>query len=199
MKLIFGANGKLGTDFKESLDSIGEKYIASDKDEIDITNGDFLRAYVQTMHQNYKIDTIINCAAYNYVDRAETEKELCYKLNAEAPATLANIAAEIGANYITYSSDFVFNGLLTSYLYGDTTGYTEEDEPHPLSTYAKAKYILDKISWQGNLIAVKREDLGLPAERPKFSKLSCKKIKEKLGITIPDWKDAIDRYLKENN
>jgi len=98
MKLIFGANGKLGTDFKELLDSIGEKYIASDKDEIDITNGDFLRAYVQTMHQNYKIDTIINCAAYNYVDRAETEKELCYKLNAEAPATLANIAAEIGAN-----------------------------------------------------------------------------------------------------
>ena len=140
MKLIFGANGKLGTDFKELLDSIGEKYIASDKDEIDITNGDFLRAYVQTMHQNYKIDTIINCAAYNYVDRAETEKELCYKLNAEAPATLANIAAEIGANYITYSSDFVFNGMLTSYLYGDTTGYTEEDEPHPLSTYAKAKY-----------------------------------------------------------
>ena len=278
MKLIFGANGKLGTDFKELLDSIGEKYIASDKDEIDITNGDFLRAYVQTMHQNYKIDTIINCAAYNYVDRAETEKELCYKLNAEAPATLANIAAEIGANYITYSSDFVFNGLLTSYLYGDTTGYTEEDEPHPLSTYAKAKYegellvsqvmanpeltskmyivrtswvfgkasmnfvdkiielskekdelkvtddqissptyskdltndgiaskyeeakyILDKISWQGNLIAVKREDLGLPAERPKFSKLSCKKIKEKLGVTIPDWKDAIDRYFKDNN
>ena len=297
MKLIFGANGKLGTDFKELFDSIGEKYIASDKDEIDITNGDFLRAYVQTMHQNYKVDTIINCAAYNYVDRAETEKELCYKLNAEAPATLANIAAEIGANYITYSSDFVFNGLLTNYLYGDTTGYTEEDEPHPLSTYAKAKYegellvsqvmnnpelsskiyivrtswvfgkasmnfvdkiielskeknelkvvddqissptyskdlayyswellkssaengiyhftndgiasnyeeanyILDKISWQGNLIAVKKEELGLLAERPKFSKLSCKKIKEKLGVTIPDWKDAIDRYFKDNN
>ena len=48
------------------------------------------------------------------------------------------------------------------------------------------------------LIAVKREDLG-SAERPKFSKLSCKKIKEKLGITIPDWKDAIDRYFKDNN
>ena len=46
---------------------------------------------------------------------------------------------------------------------------------------------------------LKREDLGLPAERPKFSKLSCKKIKEKLGITIPDWKDAIDRYFKDNN
>ena len=297
MKLIFGANGKLGTDFKELLDSIGEKYIASDKDEIDITNGDFLRAYIKTMHQNYKIDTIINCAAYNDVDKAETEKELCYKVNAEAPANLAMIASEIGATYITYSTDFVFNGTTTNYLYNESTGYTEEDEAHPLSTYAKAKYegellisqimententskiyivrtswvfgkgsmnfvekiielskekdelkvvddqvssptyskdlayfswelikkgcesgiyhftndgiaskyeeakyILDKISWQGNLIAVKREDLGLPAERPKFSKLSCKKIKEKLGVTIPDWKDAIDRYFKDNN
>ena len=297
MKLIFGANGQLGIDFKELFDSIGEKYIATDKNEVDITNGDFLRAYIKTMNQNYKIDTIINCAAYNDVDKAETEKELCYKLNAEAPANLANIAAEIGADYITYSTDFVFNGLTTNYLYNESTGYIEEDEPHPLSTYAKtkyegellvsqvmnnpelsskmyivrtswvfgkatmnfvdkiielskeknelkvtddqissptyskdlayfswelikkgcesgiyhftndgiaskyeeAKYILDKISWQGNLIAVKREDLGLPAERPKFSKLSCKKIKEKLGITIPDWKDAIDRYFKDNN
>ena len=297
MKLIFGANGKLGTDFRELLDSVGEKYIASDKDEVDITKADFLRAYVQTMHQNYKIDTIINCAGYNDVDMAETEKELCYKLNTEAPANLANIASEIGANYITYSTDFVFNGLATNYLYNESTGYTEEDEAHPLSTYARtkyegellvsqvienpentskiyivrtswvfgkasmnfvdkmielskekdelrvvddqissptyskdlayyswellksscesgiyhftndgiaskyeeAKYVLDKISWQGNLIAVKREELGLLAERPKFSKLSCKKIKEKLGITIPNWKDAIDRYFKDNN
>ena len=140
MKLIFGANGKLGTDFKELFDSMGEKYIATDKNEVDITNGDFLRAYIKTMHQNYKIDTIINCAAYNDVDKAETEKELCYKVNAEAPANLAMIASEIGATYITYSTDFVFDGMMTNYLYNESTGYTEEDEPHPLSAYAKAKY-----------------------------------------------------------
>ena len=115
MKLIFGANGKLGTDFKELFDSMGEKYIATDKNEVDITNGDFLRAYIKIMHQNYKIDTIINCAAYNDVDKAETEKELCYKVNAEAPANLAMIASEIGATYITYSTDFVFNGMTTNY------------------------------------------------------------------------------------
>ena len=140
MKLIFGANGQLGTDFKELFDSIGEKYIATDKNEVDITNGDFLRAYIKTMNQNYKIDTIINCAAYNDVDKAETEKELCYKLNAEAPANLAMIASEIGATFITYSTDFVFNGLIEGYLYNESTGYIEEDEPHPLSTYAKTKY-----------------------------------------------------------
>ena len=209
MKLIFGANGKLGTDFKELFDSIGEKYIATDKDEVDITNGDFLRAYIKTMHQNYKIDTIINCAAYNDVDKAETEKELCYKLNAEAPANLAMIASEIGATFITYSTDFVFNGLIEGYLYNESTGYTEEKgcesgiyhftNDDIASKYDQAKYILEKISWKGNLIRAKSEELGLLAERPKFSKLSCKKIKEKLGVSIPNWKDAIDRYFKENN
>ena len=297
MKLIFGANGKLGTDFKELFDSMGEKYIATDKNEVDITNGDFLRAYIKTMHQNYKIDTIINCAAYNDVDKAEKEKELCYKVNAEAPANLAMIASEIGATYITYSTDFVFNGMTTNYLYNESTGYTEEDEPHPLSAYAKSKYegellisqiienlentsriyivrtswvfgkgsmnfvekiielskekdelkvvddqissptyskdlayfswelikkgcesgiyhltndgiaskyeeaqyILEKISWKGNLIRAKSEEFNWLAERPKFSKLSCKKSKEKLGVSIPNWKDAIDRYFKENN
>ena len=67
------------------------------------------------------------------------------------------------------------------------------------SKYEEAQYILEKISWKGNLIRAKSEEFNLLAERPKFSKLSCKKIKEKLGISIPTWKDAIDRYFKENN
>lgn len=296
MKLIFGANGQLGTDFKELLDSVGEKYIATDKNDVDITNADFIRAYIQTMNQNYGIDTIINCAAYNDVDKAETEKELCYKLNAEAPANLAKIASEIGATFITYSTDFVFNGQIDGYLYNENNGYVEEDVAHPLSTYGSSKYegeilvnqvledpennstiyivrtawvfgkgntnfvekllewakdrdmmrivddqvssptyskdlalyswellkrnapsglyhftndgtaskydqaqyVLEKISWQGELIRAKREDFNTLGERPKFSKLNCKKIKETLGMSIPHWKDAIDRYFKEN-
>ena len=67
------------------------------------------------------------------------------------------------------------------------------------SKYDQAQYILEKISWKGDLIRAKSEEFNLLAERPKFSKLSCKKIKEKLGVSIPNWKDAIDRYLKENN
>ena len=67
------------------------------------------------------------------------------------------------------------------------------------SKYDQAQYILEKISWKGNLVRAKSEEFNLLAERPKFSKLSCKKIKEKLGVSIPSWKDAIDRYFKENN
>lgn len=50
MKLIFGVNGKLGIDFKELFDFIGEKYIVMDKDEVDIINGDFLRVYIKIMY-----------------------------------------------------------------------------------------------------------------------------------------------------
>ena len=132
MKLIFGANGKLGTDFKELFDSIGEKYIATDKDEVDITNGDFLRAYIKTMHQNYKIDTIINCAAYNDVDKAEIDEKVKL-LNIIAPYKLAEFARKINAVYITYSTDFVFDGQKKE-------PYTEEDIPNPLSEYGKSKY-----------------------------------------------------------
>jgi len=248
MKLIFGANGKLGTDFKELFDSMGEKYIATDKNEVDITNGDFLRAYIKTMHQNYKIDTIINCAAYNDVDKAETEKELCYKVNAEAPANLAMIASELlisqimenpkntsriyivrtswvfgkgSMNFVekiielskekdelkvvddqvsspTYSKDLAYFSweLIKK---GCESGIYHLTNDGIASKYEEAQYILEKISWKGNLIRAKREELGLLAERPKFSKLSCKKIKEKLGVSIPNWKDAIDRYFKENN
>lgn len=297
MKLIFGANGQLGIAFKEFFDNLREEYIASDINEIDITNIDFLRAYIKTMTQDYNIDTIINCAAYNDVDEAEEEQELCYKINMEAAVSLAIIAQEIGADYLTYSTNFVFNGEIEGYLYNDTIGYIEEDETNPLSTYSQskreaeilisnlidsgknknkiyvirtswlfgkgknnfvnkiinwsttkqeikvvddqiasptyskdlvefswelvkrkansgiyhfandgvvskyeeAKYVLEKFSWTGSLIPVKTEEFNSQIKRPKFSKLNCKKIKETLGIVIPHWKDAIDRYLREIN
>ena len=106
MKLIFGANGQLGTDFKELFDSIGEKYIATDKNEVDITNGDFLRAYIKTMNQNYKIDTIINCAAYNDVDKAQNDNKT-FLLNEKAPSpiltTLLGIIIELNPLYLKAS------------------------------------------------------------------------------------------------
>lgn len=297
MKLIFGANGQLGTEFKEIFDDLGIEYVATNKEKVDITDMDFVKEYVENIAKHSKIDTIINCAAYNQVEKAEEERDLCFKLNMEAAANLANIALEIGANYVTYSTDFVFAGNPESYMYNNHIGFTEEDETMPLSTYAQskyegevmieqliqcmpsnakiyiirtswlfgkgndnfikkiirsskvnneihvvddqvssptyskdlaeytlkllnkkaesglyhftndgtaskyeqAKYILDKISWSGNLIASKSDDFIIEATRPKFSKLNCKKIKDTLGEGIPHWKDAIDRYFREED
>lgn len=129
MILITGANGQLGYDFQRLFDELKEEYIATDRDELDITDIEKVREYVK----NKNIILIINCAAYNNVDKAEDESELCKKLNTYAPRDLAIVAKEIGADYITCSTDFVFDGKKKA-------PYTEEDIPNPLSIYGKSKY-----------------------------------------------------------
>ena len=129
MILITGAKGQLGYDFQRLFDEIDEKYIATDRDDLDITDIEKVREFVKDKN----ITLIINCAAYNNVDKAEEEPEICKKLNTYAPRDLAIVAKEIGANYITYSTDFVFDGE-------KKTPYIEEDIPNPLSVYGKSKY-----------------------------------------------------------
>ena len=129
MILITGANGQLGYDFQRLFDELKEEYIATDRDDLDITDIENVREFVKDKN----IALIINCAAYNNVDKAEDEPELCKKLNTYAPRDLAIVAKEIGAEYITYSTDFVFDGEKKA-------PYTEEDIPKPLSIYGKSKY-----------------------------------------------------------
>lgn len=128
MILITGANGQLGHDFQRIFKDRNLDFIATDYKELDITDIDAVRKFVKDKN----INLIINCAAYNNVDKAEEEVEMCYKLNAAAPRDLALVAKEIEADYITYSTDFVFDG-------SKKTPYTEEDIPAPLSVYSEAK------------------------------------------------------------
>ncbi|MGL4629239.1 MAG: dTDP-4-dehydrorhamnose reductase [Cetobacterium sp.] len=134
MILITGANGQLGHDFQRIFKERNLDFIATDYKELDITDIEAVREFVKDKN----INLIINCAAYNNVDKAEEEKEMCYKLNAVAPRDLALVAKEIEADYITYSTDFVFDG-------SKNTPYTEEDIPKPLSVYSKAKAEGEKL------------------------------------------------------
>ena len=129
MILIIGAKGQLGYDFQRLFDKLKEEYIATDRDDLDITDIEKVREFVKDKN----IALIINCAAYNNVDKAEDEPELCKKLNTYVPRDLAIVAKEIGAEYITYSTDFVFDGEKKA-------PYIEEDIPKPLSIYGKSKY-----------------------------------------------------------
>lgn len=134
MILITGANGQLGYDFQRIFKERNLDFIATDYKELDITDIDAVREFVKDKN----INLIINCAAYNNVDKAEEEVEMCYKLNAYAPRDLALVAKEISADYITYSTDFVFDG-------SKNTPYTEEDIPTPLSVYSQAKAKGEKL------------------------------------------------------
>lgn len=128
MILLTGANGQLGQDLQKLLKQKSIDFIATDYKELDITNIDGVREFVQGKN----IGCIINCAAYNDVDKAEREPEKAYLLNRDAPSFLATVAKEIEAVFVTYSTDFVFDGTKGS-------SYTEDDIPSPISIYADSK------------------------------------------------------------
>lgn len=126
--LLTGANGQLGQDFQKLFDEIDIKYIATDYDTLDITDKEKVKKYIT----EHKFDIVINCAAYNDVDKAEIEKEKCNTLNYLAPKYLAEICKEKNIIFVTYSTDFVFDG-------DRNLPYTEKDIPNPLSVYSQAK------------------------------------------------------------
>jgi dTDP-4-dehydrorhamnose reductase len=83
-----------------------------------------------------KPDVVINCAAYNDVDRAEQEAAAALRVNALAVLALARAARRAGAALVHYSTDFVFDGEANR-------PYTEEDAPNPRSVYAASKLLGD--------------------------------------------------------
>ncbi len=77
---------------------------------------------------------VVNCAAYTAVDRAEDERDLCYRVNRDGPATLARVCAAQGARLIHISTDYVFDGQLPL-----ARAYTEEHPTSPLGVYGASK------------------------------------------------------------
>ncbi len=126
--LVTGANGQLGSEIRKNGFSILDDVFYTDMEELDITNYTAVEKFVQL----HEIDTIINCAAYTAVDRAEEEPEKAAKINVLAVANLANIAAKEDCLLIHISTDYVFDGIANK-------PYTEKDKPTPISVYGKTK------------------------------------------------------------
>lgn len=128
--LVTGAKGTLGADLVSLFSQKGYEVIATDREELDITNEENVMVYVEKLHP----DVIINAAAYNLVDDAESPKgyELAFAINVLGPQYLARAAKKIGAKFVHYSSDYVFAGEKPE-------GYSEADERSPISSYGRTK------------------------------------------------------------
>ena len=276
--LLIGSNGQLGNDFRKLFDKKNIEYTATDYKELNIVNGTDLEEFFK---ENGNFTHIINCAAYNDVDKAENEIEQCFKVNDEAPLIISRYAKKMEAIFVTYSTDFVFDGrkkspyleediisplsvygksksnmeekilkeykkvlvIRTSWLFGiggnnfnnqvinwsksrDTLNIVDDQVSAPTysadlaefsckliktekyglyhitnsgeaSKYDQAKYVLEKIGWEGKLNRAKTADFNLPAKRPEYSKLSSEKVEKLLGEKIPTWQSGIDRFLLE--
>jgi dTDP-4-dehydrorhamnose reductase len=125
--LLTGKNGQLGWELQRSLSAFGE-IIATDSDEMDLTDPDAIRRLVR----DTRPDFIINPAAYTAVDKAESEPGIAEAVNAIAPGILAEEARLLGAVLVHYSTDYVFDGDKTS-------PYSEDDLPNPQNVYGRTK------------------------------------------------------------
>jgi dTDP-4-dehydrorhamnose reductase len=126
--LIVGHNGMLGSDMMVAARNCGHEVAGADFPDIDITNIDTTRRAVQAAQP----DAIVNCAAYTAVDACETNRETAFAVNAQGAGLLAQCAQEIGAVFVHYSTDYVFDG-------SKTAPYVESDPTSPASVYGKSK------------------------------------------------------------
>ena len=125
--LLTGSTGQVGYELARSLQGLGD-VVAVDRNVMDLSNLDQVRDVIRTVRPQL----IVNPAAYTAVDKAESEPELAYRVNAEAPGLMAQEAKLLGAAMVHYSTDYVFDG-------SDPSPRGEDDATGPLNVYGASK------------------------------------------------------------
>jgi dTDP-4-dehydrorhamnose reductase len=142
--LITGANGQLGNELKEvSRNFYGYEYIFTDIDTLDLTNPELTSEYIKKTRP----DWIINCAAYNLVDKAESEPDRAMLINGTAVNNITEVIKGTECKFIHISTDYVYEG-------SSNIPYNENIQPNPLSAYGKSKLAGEKyaLQHQGSMI-----------------------------------------------
>ncbi len=126
--LVTGAAGQLGHDVAEQLKACGIPYRAVDRADFDLTNENATVGFIEA----FKPDTVIHCAAYTAVDKAEDDAANCYKINIEGTQNLINACKNLNVKFVYISTDYVFDGEKEA-------PYEVDDIPNPRSVYGQTK------------------------------------------------------------
>lgn len=274
--LITGSRGQLANEFISVLKQSKYEVIFPDESQLDITEKKAIFNAVQV----HRPDIILNCAAYNLVDEAESNFDGALKVNAEGVKNLAEACRNQKILLVHYSTDAVFDGKKEDF-------YLETDEPKPINNYGRSKlrgeeflkeiggnFLLFRVSWvfgpggqnflyklmeltkEKRFLRVVCDQVSVPtytedivrftilaiekglkglfhltnsgyaskyelaryffeqinqskiilpvasgyfsdlAKRPYFSAMANYKLSKELHISIPDWKNAINRFIK---
>jgi dTDP-4-dehydrorhamnose reductase len=125
--LVTGGTGQVGQELIRELAPLG-KVMAPTRAELDLARPASITEFIRRVRPTM----IVNAAAYTAVDRAESDRDACFTVNATAPGILAEEARRTGAALIHYSTDYVFDGTKRE-------PYLETDEPRPLNAYGESK------------------------------------------------------------
>ncbi len=126
--LVTGSNGQLGSEIRELSPNYSYNFFFTDRNNIDITSKDNIKAFCQTNN----INVIINCAAYTAVDKAESDEINADLINRKAVKKLALVSKELNIKLIHISTDYVFDGK-------NFKPYIEEFQTNPQGIYGKTK------------------------------------------------------------
>ncbi|PUE54823.1 dTDP-4-dehydrorhamnose reductase [Limnohabitans sp. Rim8] len=175
--LLLGKNGQVGWELQRSLAPLGE-VLALDRHSTSHC-GDLSRPeqLAQTV-LDYKPTFIVNAAAHTAVDKAESESELAKVLNTDAPAALAQAAAQVGAWLVHYSTDYVFDG-------SGTHARQEGEGVGPLSVYGQTKHEGEKaIVASGCKYLIFRTSWVYGARGGNFAKTMLRLAQERDKLTV---------------
>lgn len=173
--MVIGRSGQVARDLQTVLPSIGSVTCVG-RPEVDLAKPESIRGIIR----DRRPDVLINAAAYTAVDMAESEPELAMKINAEAPGIMADEAKRLGALFVSYSSDYVFDGTKAG-------PYTEEDEPNPLNIYGASKLAGDRaVQAVGGSYLIFRTSWVYSAHGKNFLKTILKLSTERAELRIVD-------------
>ncbi|MGL4859877.1 MAG: dTDP-4-dehydrorhamnose reductase [Enterobacteriaceae bacterium] len=201
--LLIGKNGQLGSELLRSL-TPPDTLTAVDHAECDLAKP----SSIHDLLFRIRPDVIVNAAAYTAVDKAETEAELVYAINAVAPGIIGEAALKLGALVVHYSTDYVFDGAQEGF-------YKESDRPNPQNVYGASKlageralqasgarHLIFRTSWllgtHGHnfaktilRLAAKHRELnvvadqfGAPTPAPLVADITCQAIRQSYATSL---------------
>ena len=194
--MILGGRGMLGSDLALACQRSFNTTVL-DLPDFDITNDQQLERVVRGT------SAVVNCAAYTDVDKAESEAELAYQINAAAVGRLGTFAKEVNVWVLHISTDFIFDGK-------SNRPYVETDPPNPINTYGRSKlageqlliesrchHCIIRVEWtyglHGNsfvtklirrakankMLKVVNDQIGSPTATTEVAKIICKLLAKK--------------------
>ncbi len=173
--LVTGANGQLGKEFRALAVNYPQyNFLFAGKEELQVNDSEAVKNYFT----NHQINFCINCAAYTAVDKAETEKEKAFAINAGAVADLAFVCKTFNVQLIHISTDYVFDGTAQQ-------PYTETDATNPVSIYGQSKLKGEELALQNNpSVIIIRTSWVYSSYGNNFVKTMLRLMKERESINV---------------
>ncbi|TAJ55930.1 MAG: dTDP-4-dehydrorhamnose reductase [Chitinophagaceae bacterium] len=139
--VVTGKNGQLGWELQQLVAHVETAFdfFFTGREELDLSNPEMISAFFQ----KYKPAYFINCAAYTAVDKAESEQEFTYTVNASSVGLLATECSKLNCPFITISTDYVFDGK-------GTAPYAIDHLADPVNYYGYTKWMGEKLALANN-------------------------------------------------